>query len=90
MTIEEQIKDRWAEYSADEAKRRAAEVVRSKRDARGGMSPMLKALLALAAAIVIMAGVWTAVASAYRSQHCIYLLGHWLSVERTTNPLFCQ
>ena len=26
----------------------------------------------------------------YRSQHCVLLFGHWLSVERTTVPLFCQ
>lgn len=89
MTLEDRIKDRWAEYSADQARRRATEAARTKRDA-GGMSPLLKALLAMAAVIVIVAGAWTVVASAYRAQHCIYLLGHWVSIERTTNPLFCQ
>lgn len=29
-------------------------------------------------------------AAAYRQQHCILVLGHWLSVEKTTNPAYCQ
>lgn len=33
---------------------------------------------------------WIVMANSYRQQHCIYLLGLWLSVERMTNPMFCQ
>lgn len=29
-------------------------------------------------------------AAAYRQQHCILVFGHWLSVENTTNPAYCQ
>lgn len=29
-------------------------------------------------------------AAAYRRDHCILVLGHWLSIENTTNPAYCQ
>jgi hypothetical protein len=42
-------------------------------------------------ALLFLGGVALYVAVAvYRQQHCIYLLGHWLSLERTTFPLVCQ
>ena len=88
MTLEEQIRAARAESSINVARRRTAALPAKHQDR--GMSALLKALLAIAAIIVIVGGLWMVVASAYRAQHCIYLMGHWLSVERTTNPLFCQ
>ena len=47
-------------------------------------------LLTLAVIAGLSWGGWYVAASAYRAQHCVLFLGHWLSVERATNPLFCQ
>jgi hypothetical protein len=53
--------------------------------------PAAWSLLIRAAVVVALAwGGWTLAASLYRQQHCIYVLGHWLSIERTTVPMFCQ
>jgi hypothetical protein len=53
----------------------------------GGLAPFLYGLAALA--VIAFIG-WTVIAGIYRSQNCIYIFGHWLSVHRTTIPLFCQ
>jgi hypothetical protein len=51
---------------------------------------LLRWLIGMAAAIVIAWGGWAFLAGTYRAQHCVLLFGHWLSVEQTTNRLFCQ
>jgi hypothetical protein len=39
---------------------------------------------------LVLVGAYALVAHVYRQQHCVLVFGHWLSVERTTIPLFCQ
>lgn len=57
-------------------------------------------ILIVSSIIVICWLGWAAAAYAYRQQHCVYLLGHWLDIAGTTTPalmiggqpikLFCQ
>lgn len=48
------------------------------------------AVIALAVLVGCLWGVWYIAATAYRSQNCIYLFGHWISIHRYTNKMFCQ
>ena len=52
-----------------------------------GAKPFLYGLAAVA--VIVFIG-WYVAAGVYRSQHCIYILGHWVEMSRTVNPLFCQ
>lgn len=52
--------------------------------------PGTRHLVRVAAFCVIAWVVRLVVAGEYRRTHCIELLGHWLSIERTTNKLFCD
>lgn len=56
------------------------------RDSGGVLPTFLWLLLACS----LVWGGFELVAGFYRQQHCVLLFGHWLSVEKTTNPLFCQ
>lgn len=58
----------------------------SRDDAGGGVPWWVIGVGAVALAWML----WTGLAAVYRQQHCILLFGHWVSVERTTIPLFCQ
>ena len=46
--------------------------------------------VSLAVAAVCLFGVWALAAHLYRQSHCVYLLGHWISLGQTTIPTFCQ
>lgn len=50
----------------------------------------MKILIALGLIVGLGFGAFSVAAAAYRSQHCVYLFGHWLSLERTTISVFCQ
>lgn len=39
---------------------------------------------------VIFGAFCYAVVSWHRANHCIYIMGHWVHVIGTPNPLFCQ
>jgi hypothetical protein len=57
---------------------------------RGFLAGMLSLCVVLALVAGLVAGGFQIAAHAYRQQHCILILGHWVSVERTTLPMFCQ
>lgn len=56
------------------------------RESRGGLS--LWVCLVIVA--VIFGAFCYAVASWHRANHCIYIMGHWIHIVGTPNPLFCQ
>lgn len=50
----------------------------------------MKLLLCLAILAGLGWGGFAVAAGAYRAQNCVLIMGHWLSLNKTTNPLFCQ
>ena len=49
-----------------------------------GAKPFLYGLAAVA--VIVFIG-WYVAAGVYRSQHCIYILGHWVEMSRTGQPV---
>lgn len=53
---------------------------------------MTRALVGLAIIGGLVYGGWSIAAANYRAQHCVLILGHWLSIDPSgrTIKAFCQ